>query len=274
MIDLDRLLRETFVARAELHAELGSTNDRAQQAAAEGGPLPLLVLAERQTAGRGRGGNRWWTGRGSLAFSLLLPPLPDTMAGSPRWRGKRPGETKPSSQAPSQQPATSLVGLAAAVAVVEAAGGRLPDVPLGIHWPNDVFAAGRKLAGVLVEVLPGGHVVVGIGMNCNDSAADAPAELRDRIATLCDLAGREHPLGEVLIDVLAAFKRLLDTLLSDPAAVAGQADARCLQRDEWLRVESGSQVVEGRCLGIAPDGALELQTREGRKTLYSGVVIA
>lgn len=305
MIDLDRLLRETSVARAELHAELGSTNDRAQQAAAEGGPLPLLVLAERQTAGRGRGRNRWWTGQGSLAFSLLLPPLPELSAGLACCDEKRPGEielaptARPRSgvaagwaksreelrdesgpfsldqpQQPPRSAANCLVGLAAAVAVVEAVAGRLPGVPLGIHWPNDVFAAGRKLAGVLVEVLATGQIVVGLGINCNNSAAEAPADLQGRVATLRDLTGHEHPLSEVLLSVLVAFERLLATLRREPAAVAREAHARCLQRGQWLRVRCGAGLVEGRCLGIAPDGALLLQSPEGPKMLYSGAVLA
>ena len=74
-MDINRILRETFVVEAEHREELGSTNDRALERAKQGAThLPLLVIADRQTAGRGRGGNRWWTGPGSLAFSLLLHP--------------------------------------------------------------------------------------------------------------------------------------------------------------------------------------------------------
>ena len=72
-MDINRILRETFVVEVEQHAELASTNDRAAQRAKQGAKkLPLLVISDRQTAGRGRGGNRWWTGAGSLAFSLLF----------------------------------------------------------------------------------------------------------------------------------------------------------------------------------------------------------
>jgi len=277
MIDQDRLLRETFIARTELHAEISSTNDRAQQAAAEGGPLPLLVLAERQTAGRGRRGNRWWTGSGSLAFSLLLPPWTEWHALSTALPdGDKQQSETPHASAPqaARHVATGLVGLAAALAVFEAVRGRLTGVPLGICWPNDVFAARRKLAGILVEVPPSGHLVVGIGINCNNTAAAAPAELQDRVATLRDLTGREQSRTEVLLDVLTALADLLDRLRADPAAVAHEANARCLQRGQWLRVEVGARLVEGRCLGIARDGALLIETREGQRTLYSGVVLA
>src|SRR5262245_43251208 len=75
-LDLDTLARSATIARVEYFPTLGSTQDRAREAAraADCGPLPLLVVADEQTAGRGRGSNRWWTGRGSLAMSLLFDP--------------------------------------------------------------------------------------------------------------------------------------------------------------------------------------------------------
>ena len=131
-LDINRILRETFVLEVEHHGELGSTNDRAIDRAKQGAKkLPLLVIADRQTAGRGRSGNRWWTGPNSLAFSLLLESAAvDDKAG-----------------------AAPLISLAVGVAVVEAIKPLMQDKEIGIHWPNDVIADGRKLAGILVEVL-------------------------------------------------------------------------------------------------------------------------
>ena len=105
MIDVVRVLRETTIARAEHHPALASTNDRAAECAAQGvKDLPLVVVADQQTAGRGRGSNRWWTGPGGLAFSLLVDA--ETVAAD--------AERSP------------LVSLAAAVAVVEAVAPLLP----------------------------------------------------------------------------------------------------------------------------------------------------
>ena len=98
-LDIDRILRETFVARAEYFPTIGSTNDRALECAAQDdGQLPLLVVADQQTAGRGRGVNRWWTGPGALAFTLLLD---GPTVGADRSR-------------------SPLVALAAAVAIADA----------------------------------------------------------------------------------------------------------------------------------------------------------
>ena len=71
--DLDQVIADTFVQRIDYHAQLRSTNDRALQLAGESdNRFPLLVLTESQTAGRGRGSNRWWSERGSLTFSVML----------------------------------------------------------------------------------------------------------------------------------------------------------------------------------------------------------
>src|SRR5258707_11431226 len=75
-LDRRRLAENSSLARVEWRETLTSTQDLAHQMARaeDRGPLPLLVVAEEQTAGRGRGTNRWWTGRGSLAFSLVFDP--------------------------------------------------------------------------------------------------------------------------------------------------------------------------------------------------------
>ncbi len=76
MIELEKFRKNSFVAAVVYYESITSTNDRALAAAREASVvLPLLVIADRQTAGRGRGSNRWWTGPGSLAFSLLMPPV-------------------------------------------------------------------------------------------------------------------------------------------------------------------------------------------------------
>ena len=251
-----------FVASAERHESIGSTNDRARQCAAEGHPLPRLIVADRQTAGRGRGANRWWTGSGSLAMSLLLPPEAIVQT---------PGQS-------------SLVSLATGVAVIEAIAADLPDdflntaaqadrpARLGLHWPNDVMLDGRKLAGILVERLPTGHHVVGIGVNTNNTAADAPPELRDRIATLRDATGATHDHDNLLAALLRRFEAQLNQLRADGQEVARHANELCLQRGRTLTVLAGAERITGPCRGIAPDGALLLATPDGLRPCYTGIV--
>lgn len=255
-IEVARVMAGTFVAEAEHHASLGSTNDRARERAAAGiARLPLLVVADEQTAGKGRGSNRWWTGRGSLAMSLLLDPM--------RWPGSGPAPA-------ASQP---LVGLAAAVAVVETVRPRLPGVEVGLHWPNDVFAAGRKLAGVLVEVLADRRTILGIGLNSNNTAAEAPPELRHKAVTMRDLAGGAHDPTDLLTDLLRRLEASLAKLAADSAGLGRDADRLCLQRGRELAVQSADGLTAGRCEGIAPDGAMLLATRAGLRRVYSGVVV-
>jgi len=247
-LDIRKVVEQTFVARAEHHATLGSTNSRARDCAAAPGELPLLIVADAQTAGRGRGANRWWTGRGSLALSLLLDPgaLKIDRTGSP------------------------LLALGAAVATAEAISPWLPGRRVGIHWPNDVMVGRRKLAGILVEALSGGLCVVGIGLNLNNSLEDAPAELRATAATIRQLTGSAHDPTELLVSLLDRLAEGFDQLAADPSRLAGRADALCLQHGQTLTVQTGSRRVTGRSAGIAPDGALLLDTPSGRQTIHSG----
>jgi BirA family biotin operon repressor/biotin-[acetyl-CoA-carboxylase] ligase len=251
-VDIDLIRRQTFIASVEHHAVLASTNDRAAQCAKEGThALPLLIVTDEQTAGRGRGAKRWWTGPGGLAFTLLLSP--ETFGGT----------------AGSRSP---LAALAVAVAVVEALSPLVPDHVLGIHWPNDVMADGRKLAGILIEVLPDGRHIVGIGVNTNNSAVDAPLELRPRVATLRDLAGRGFDRTEILIALLRRLESNFGRLAAEAEAIAVQADALCQQHGQVLTVELAGQEIAGLCQGIARDGGLLLVTAQGTRRLYSGVM--
>jgi BirA family biotin operon repressor/biotin-[acetyl-CoA-carboxylase] ligase len=250
--DLDRVVAETFVARAEYDPVLGSTNDRARQCAdrpAEA--LPLLIVAGRQTAGRGRGGHRWWTGAGSLAMSLVLEPA------EPHARSA----------------GSTLLGLAAAVALVDTVAPLLAGQAAGLHWPNDVFAAGRKLAGVLVEAPAHRRRIVGIGLNTNSRLADAPADLQATATTLWELTGEEHDHTEILITLLRHLEAALRQLASSPEQLGTRAGRLCLQTGKTLTVRLGQSEVTGRCAGIAPDGALLLETPAGMRKFYSGTLV-
>jgi len=250
--NLESLLASGLLARVEHHPTLTSTNDHARELAAQSpATLPLLVIADEQTAGRGRGANRWWTGPGSLACSLLFDPA---------VRGI-------------ERRYHSMISLAAAVAIVDAVSPLVADRPLGVHWPNDVFVAGRKLAGILVEALPDGKHILGIGCNVNNSLAAAPAELQAIVTSLADVSGRMQHRTAFLLDLLERLHANLDLLASSPGSLGERADQMCLQRGRRLTVESGSRRKTGICAGVAQDGALLLETPAGLEKHYSGVLI-
>lgn len=250
-LDIELLVRETFIARVEHHATLGSTNDRAKECAVEGADsLPLLIVADQQTSGRGRGTNRWWSGPGSLACSLLLE-VNQLGADRRRW---------------------VLAGLAAAAACVQTVAPLLRSHKVGIHWPNDVFVEGRKLGGVLVEVVREGRLVIGIGLNLNNSLGELPPGLQKTAATLLELCGRRSDKTQILASILRHLAEGLGQLACWPEQVGARADALCLQHGRMLTIQRGGRSICGRCVGIGSDGGLVLDTAEGRRTYYSGVV--
>ena len=249
-IDVARLLAETKLASVEYLASIHSTQEYAHKLATDV-ETPWLIVAEVQTAGRGRGSNIWWTGEGSLAFSLLIDPVAHGL---------------------SRQPVPQA-SLAAGIALIDAVSDWLGDTIVGLHWPNDVFAAGRKLAGILIDVLPEGRHIVGVGLNVNNTFEAAPEEVRVRATSLVELTGRTLDRTDILLSFLRKFDRTLSQLASDPLTLGRRFQEACLQVGHDLTIELANRRTTGRCVGIAPDGALLLDTLNGRQTFYSGVLL-
>lgn len=183
-----RLAPRWIGRRIAVWSRLGSTNDTAAAAAGSQANDGLVVLAEEQTAGRGRLGRSWQAPRGSsILMSVLLFPPP--ALDEPRW----------------------LTALGA-VAVAEVAGSVLGR-DAAIKWPNDVRLGGRKLAGVLVE--RGAGCVIGIGLNVNLHAAQLPPVLRSSATSLSIESGRVVDRSEVARELIARLDRLYDSARDD-----------------------------------------------------------
>lgn len=252
LTDLSRIERETFVARVEYHATLSSTNDRAVQLCLRGLEVPvMLVLAERQTAGRGRGENTWWSTEGSLTFSLALKA--EVL--------RLPMERRP------------LTALTAGMAVCEMLRALVPDAPVGLKWPNDVHLDGRKVCGVLVEVPSSscGGIAVGIGLNVNNTFTGAPGELQQRAASLADWFGRTFELTDVLVRLLQQFERELKYVANGESLTARWRQF-CVLQDRRVQLVNAGQTVTGVCRGIERSGALLLETGSGVDRYYGGTV--
>jgi BirA family biotin operon repressor/biotin-[acetyl-CoA-carboxylase] ligase len=187
------------------------------------------VTAGEQTAGRGRQGRAWTAPPGSaVLMSLVL---------------RDPNE---------------LLPLAAAVATCEA----MP-VACRIKWPNDVWARGRKLAGILAEGRPQeGWAVLGIGLNV--TTEEFPPELRDS-ATSLRLEGVETDAESVLEGLLAALDRRLDDEAGEVLGAWRKLDALNGRQVRW---RDG----EGTAAGIDDSGALLVDTEDGRVALEAGEV--
>jgi len=172
----------------------------------------------------------------------------------------------------SQASPSPLLSLAAAEALVETVAPMLPSHAVGIHWPNDVLAGGGKLAGILLEVLADGLCVLGIGVNTNNRLAEAPPELRETAASLRELTGRQLDQTSFVVSLLRHFEDTLRQLATEREQIGTRADALCLQHGKTLTLQLGKRTITGRCAGIAPDGALLLDTPQGREAFYSGTL--
>lgn len=233
------------VTTVEILAETGSTMERARELAADPVcPLPAVVIAERQTAGRGRRGAHWWQSPGSLAASLVL----EAVAGGP----------------------SSTWSLACGVALAETLRELEPAARACVRWPNDVEVEGRKLAGILVEVVAAGRVVVGIGVNTTGTADAAPPALARRVATMPDITGRSLPRGRLLATFVPRLRGLLAAIAADPEALADRYRPLCGLAGRRVAVHLGHERHEGVCLGIDASGALVVDTAAGPMQFVSG----
>jgi BirA family biotin operon repressor/biotin-[acetyl-CoA-carboxylase] ligase len=258
-LDAASIRAATFVRHVEIHEALGSTNDRAAELARDTGiELPVLVATRHQTAGRGRGKNTWSSTDGALTFSLLLDP---GLLGV----------------GPAHWPQISLV---TAVAVCDALSDELNprSAGLAIKWPNDIMLDGAKICGILIES-PGGpapaknRLIVGIGINVNNTRRDQRPESAFKSTSCVDQTGRSHNLQHLLIAVLQAIEhRLKQHAAGDPRLPETWQTLSWLNGKEIeVHVDTGQQI-HGICAGIQHDGGLLVQTTSGVQTAYAGSV--
>ena len=238
-----RLRTDTFAAFAEVHDELGSTNDRALELAREDGrSLPAVVVAERQTAGRGRGANRWVSDGRGLTFTVLLDAAP---------YGPRVATLAP------------LAGLCVRDALAAVAP-RPSEVR--VKWPNDVRVGERKVAGILCEAAAG-CVAVGVGVNLGGLPDDLPASVRPTAAAV---------EGADRLTLLVDLLRRLEIDLREFGG-RGTLDVNRWRRCDALAgrevtVDACGRSIAGVASGIAPDGALRLFDGRTLHALRSGTV--
>ncbi len=252
-LDLSRILQETWVDRVHFFDEIDSTNNRALAHAAQSAEsLTELFVAERQTGGRGRGTNTWWSDAGALTWSVLTTPL--------------------NVPAAHLSQVSLTMGLAVCEAVEQFVAG---DVAL--KWPNDVYLNGRKAAGILIELAGSTpkRLVVGVGLNVNNSVQNAPAELRATAVSLVDAAGEAGPYFDrtaVLLACIEQIERQLGRFVSRDRTLPDDWRGRSLLTGQQVRLVMPRDEITGVCEDLADDGALLLRTATGIQTCYGGVV--
>ena len=252
--DLRSDLQRCSLARhVEVHDTVGSTNDEVRRLGRGGGQHGVLLVAERQTRGRGRRERRWDSpAAGGIYLSVLLRPrggvAPDYAAG---------------------------VQLAAGIAIAETISPLLPK-SVELVWPNDVFCVGRKMAGVLVEGESTGQgldfLVCGIGINVNQAREDFDAALGGVAGSLRMLTGERqnrHALLVRLLFNLESWERVARAgdgrALAERFVALSPTSVGC--RTQVRTVEG---LVEGESAGVTEQGALILKTPAGVREIVVG----
>jgi BirA family biotin operon repressor/biotin-[acetyl-CoA-carboxylase] ligase len=225
--------------RVEL-ATCTSTSDVALAEARAGAAHGTVVVADSQTAGRGRLGRRWASPPGRhLYLSIVL-------------RG--PLTARP----PAERAVVTLALGVGVVDAVRAAGA----AAAALKWPNDVLVDRRKLAGILCETT-GDAIVAGIGVNLGGVPDELPPEVAGRATTLEAVLGAPVDRAAFPVSLLAAVEPWLDRFTADgPAPIIEAWQAR-MAPDLRLGWEKGGRTVAGRADGLDPDGALRLVADDG-----------
>ena len=216
-------------------------------------PDGALMLAESQTAGRGRLGRSWHSEPGTgLYFSILLrPEVPPHL--------------------------TPLLTLGCAVALhdtVEATTG----IDVDIKWPNDLLVGGKKTAGILAEIQGEADrihaLVMGVGLNVNQTTL--PPELVDRATSLHLASGRAHSRLEILADFLERFETLNSKFRSEGPGplISAWSERSSFANGRHIEISDGFRTITGSTRGLNAAGALRVETAAGAvEDVYSGEVI-
>lgn len=220
-----------------------STNDVIEKLARDGVKEGVVVFAESQTKGRGRLGRKWISPeRKGLWFSILLRP------------DLRPQEA-------TQLTVASATALRRALQTVT-------GLAVEIKWPNDLLIGGKKVVGILTEMSAEvdrvRHIILGIGVDVNQDAAEFPVELRKIATSLKIEAGEAICRAELAVAILREldrdYARICGGKFSD---VADEWEAACATIGRNVSVQTGVQKVRGRAESLDDDGALLIRTEHG-----------
>ena len=231
---------------------IDSTNTEAKRMAANGAPHGTVLIADRQTGGRGRMGRSFHSPAGTgLYLSVLLRP---------------------------QCPAQKLMHLTCATAVaacdaLEQAAGLRP----GIKWTNDLVVAGKKLGGILTELSldadgKAAWAVIGIGINCGQQAEDFPADIRDIATSLALCTGKSIDRAAVAAALIKSLAHMADHP-EDPGAYLSRYRENCITLGQDISLIRGQELRHGKALDIDDQGALLVQFPDGHtEAVNSGEV--
>jgi BirA family biotin operon repressor/biotin-[acetyl-CoA-carboxylase] ligase len=239
--NLARLRFKLRPFRLHWFPRLRSTNDHAAVLRERSALFaPAVILTGHQLAGRGRGPHRWWSSAGCLTVTFVLPA----------------DEAIEAHQVP------LLAGLAVRGAAVKISG----ENSIQLKWPNDIVHHGRKLAGLLCERVRKVDLI-GVGLNVNVDPAEAPADIRGRVASLRQIAGgTSFDMTDVLVAVATELRETMRRRSQHPFGVllAEYDQHHALIGRRLSVLEPGCErAVSGKCEGLDEMGRLRIRTGDG-----------
>ena len=249
------LLSQGWLKSCQHFTEIDSTNSVARRMGSEQSELqfPALLVADRQTQGRGRGGHVWWSPDGCLMLTLVIT----------------------SEQLPADRSLWSQLALLTGVSAAAAVDTVCPELNVQLKWPNDLYLKGKKLGGILIESFSGERVLssertlfaIGIGINVAMDWQSAPNEVQSRATCLSQATARTIKPEEVLHELVVQLASHINRWKGQPACWFDDWHQRCFLSGRVISVntlrDSGKQILSGLCEGVAQDGQLLLRTENG-----------
>lgn len=253
---ISRGLPHGFLGKKEqifCYEEIDSTNLEARRLILQGYGQGTVIVAKHQTAGRGRLGRHWESPAGTgIWFSVILEPKVDLQR-------------------------TSQYSFVIAVAVaqgIRAATG----LPAQVKWPNDILIGGKKVCGILLELVAEmrqvHQLIVGIGINANQEQRNFPEEMQMKATSLAMEQGQSVRRTEVLCAVLQAIEENYDLLEEKGFDAIRQKWMKlsCVIGREVQVVHQDKSILSGIAVGLADDGALQVRTEQGMELVTVGDV--
>lgn len=245
---------------AQFFDELESTNDYAKSAIKLAElSFPFIIFTPTQTKGRGRADKSWESSKGSLTFSFGISasdyPIP-----------------------------IHLISILCGLVVAKAINNECSDTICKIKWPNDVYANGKKISGVLIESVESVQadvrgIVIGCGINVNNSFhLDSNSNLA--ATSIVDETGRRIDIQELMVAIANSLFALCDAFVAGggetgeiPESILQDFRAIDFLTGKTISIQVGSEISTGKYSGIAANGALKLEMNSSLRAFHSGSIV-
>lgn len=232
----------------EYYNRLDSTNEEAWELIDEGNQHGSIIITENQIKGKGRQNNNWSMVAGkSLAFSLILDK-------------KYP------------QPSSGFYSLAAGISVAESLKKR--GVESALKWPNDIYYSNKKIGGILCESKIKNKeidkIVIGIGINVNETIEEHPDNIHNDISTMSSITNHAHQRELIVAEFVNYFERLLNNISENSKMIIDEWQNLCMHMNQNISFHEKEKTNEGVFIGLNKEGYAKIEIDEKIQT-YSSI---